>query len=55
MLTTLARHLGLELDYPGIFAIQKEAAVAYPELARMAQPEAAADGAQPVLLGAARP
>jgi NADH-quinone oxidoreductase subunit G len=55
VLAALATHLGLELDYSGIFAIQKEAAVACPELAGMAQVEAAADGAQPVLLGAARP
>jgi NADH-quinone oxidoreductase subunit G len=55
VLAALANHLGLELDYPGIFAIQKEAAVAYPELAAMAQTEVAENGAQPVLLGAARP
>jgi len=55
VLAELARHLGLELDFPGIFAIQKEAAVVYPELIGMAAAEVAADGAQPVLLGAARP
>ena len=55
VLAELGAYLGLELDYPGIFAIQKEAAAVYPELAGMAQQEVATDGAQPVLLGAARP
>ena len=55
VLAELAAHLGLELDYPGIFALQKEAAVVYPELIGMAGVAAAADGATPVLLGAARP
>jgi hypothetical protein len=55
VLAELAGHLGLELDYPGIFAIQKEAAVVYPELIGMVQEVATGGGAQPVLLGAARP
>jgi NADH dehydrogenase/NADH:ubiquinone oxidoreductase subunit G len=55
VLTELATYLGLELDYPGIFAIQKEASVVYPELIGMAEQEIAGDGALPVLLGAARP
>jgi len=55
VLAELADYLGLELDYPGIFAIQREAAVVYPELIGMVQEVATAGGAQPVLLGAARP
>jgi NADH-quinone oxidoreductase subunit G len=55
VLAELAGHLGLELDYPGIFAIQKEAAVVYPELIGMIQEVATDGGADPVLLGAARP
>jgi NADH-quinone oxidoreductase subunit G len=54
VLVELARHLGLELDYPGILAVQREAAEAHPELAGMV-PGPRPDGAQPVLLGAARP
>jgi NADH-quinone oxidoreductase subunit G len=54
-LVELAAHLGLELDHPGIHSIQREVAAAYPELATMAPGAAPAAGAQPVLLGAARP
>ena len=54
--TGLVAHLALELDYPGIFAIQKEAAAVYPELIGMTGEMAAGDDtAPPVLLGAARP
>jgi NADH-quinone oxidoreductase subunit G len=55
VLVELAAYLELELDYPGIFAIQKEAAVVYPELIGMAGEVAAGGTAPPVLLGAARP
>jgi NADH dehydrogenase/NADH:ubiquinone oxidoreductase subunit G len=55
VLVELAAYLGLELDYPGIRAVQREAAAAHPELAAMAQETAPPNGARPVLLGAARP
>jgi NADH dehydrogenase/NADH:ubiquinone oxidoreductase subunit G len=55
VLAELGNYLGLELSYPGILAVQREAAAAYPELAAMAQEPAGADRAFPVLLGAARP
>jgi len=54
VLVELAAYLGLELDYPGIVAVQRAAAAAHPELAAMVPPPPAA-GAEPVLLGAARP
>ncbi|HVD02301.1 MAG TPA: 2Fe-2S iron-sulfur cluster-binding protein [Candidatus Dormibacteraeota bacterium] len=54
VLVELAAYLGLELDYAGIVAVQRAAAAAHPELAAMVPPPPAA-GAQPVLLGAARP
>ena len=55
VLAELGSYLGLELSYPGIFAVQREAAEAYPELAAMAQELPGDSGAHPVLLGAARP
>jgi NADH-quinone oxidoreductase subunit G len=55
VLVELAAYLGLELDYPGIRAVQREAAAAHPELAAMAQETTPPNGARPVLLGAARP
>jgi NADH-quinone oxidoreductase subunit G len=56
VLTELAAHLELALDYPGIFAIQKDAAVVYPELIGMTGKMTVGDAAAPpVLLGAARP
>ena len=54
VLVALAAHLGLQLDYPGILAVQRDAAGTFPELAGML-PAPAPAGAQPVLLGAARP
>jgi NADH-quinone oxidoreductase subunit G len=55
VLVELAAYLGLELDYPGIFSLQREAAAAHPELAALAQQPPTGGGAQPVLQGAARP
>jgi hypothetical protein len=55
VLVELAAHLDLVLDYPGIFAIQKEASVVYPELIGMIGEQAVSDGPAPVLMGAARP
>jgi NADH-quinone oxidoreductase subunit G len=55
VLAELAAHLDLELDYPGIFAVQREAAMAYPELVGMTGEQATSDGPAPVLTGAARP
>jgi NADH-quinone oxidoreductase subunit G len=55
VLVELAANLGLELAYPGLLAVQRDAAAAYPELAGMVATPPPAGGAQPVLLGAARP
>jgi NADH-quinone oxidoreductase chain G len=54
VLVELAAHLGLQLDYSGILAVQRDAAATYPELAAMV-PGPPPPAAQPVLLGAARP
>jgi NADH-quinone oxidoreductase subunit G len=55
VLAELAAHLDVVLDYPGIFAIQKEASIVYPELIGMTGEQAVSEGPPPVLLGAARP
>ena len=55
VLVELAAYLGLELDFPGIFALQREAAAAHPELAALAQQPPTGGEAEPVLQGAARP
>jgi NADH-quinone oxidoreductase subunit G len=55
VLVELATYLGLELDHPGIFALQREVATAHPELAALSEVASTGDGAPPVLQGAARP
>jgi NADH-quinone oxidoreductase subunit G len=55
VLTELGVALGLDLDYAGIFAIQREAAAAIPELAALAQPPSPEPAPDPVLVGPAHP
>jgi NADH-quinone oxidoreductase subunit G len=55
VLTELGIALGLDLDYTGIFRIQREAAKAVPALAALAQHPAPEPEPVPVLLGPARP
>ena len=55
VLVELGIALGLELDYAGIFAIQREAAKAIPALAALAQPPAPDPAPEPVLVGPAHP
>jgi NADH-quinone oxidoreductase chain G len=55
VLTELGIALGLDLDYTGIFRIQREAAKAVPALAALAQHPTAEPDPVPVLLGPARP
>jgi predicted molibdopterin-dependent oxidoreductase YjgC len=55
VLCELGRAMGMDLDYMGIFPIQREAASTIPALSALAQqpdPERAPD---PVLLGPSRP
>jgi NADH-quinone oxidoreductase subunit G len=55
VLCELGAALGLQLDYAGIFPIQREVAGAYPALAALAQPPSPDPEPEPVLLGPARP
>ncbi len=55
VLTELGATLGIDLDYAGIFAIQREAAAAIPTLAALAQPPATEPAPEPVLIGPAHP
>ncbi|HEY3194824.1 MAG TPA: 2Fe-2S iron-sulfur cluster-binding protein [Candidatus Dormibacteraeota bacterium] len=55
VLIELAAVLGLDLDYAGVFAIQRDAAAAIPALAALAQPPAPEPEPQPVLVGPAHP
>jgi NADH-quinone oxidoreductase subunit G len=55
VLTELGVALGMNLDYAGVFAIQREAAAAIPELAALAQPPSAEPEPQPVLIGPTHP
>jgi len=47
--------LGLDLDFAGIFAVQRAAAQVIPALAALAQPPSAEPEARPVLVGPAHP
>jgi NADH-quinone oxidoreductase subunit G len=55
VLTELGAALGLELDYPGIFPIQREAAKTSPALAALAQSPSPEPQTGPVLVGPAHP
>src|ERR1700730_13438487 len=55
VLTELAVALGMNLDYAGVFAIQREAAASSPALAALAQPPSAEPEPEPVLIGPAHP
>ncbi len=55
VLTELGIALGMDLDYAGIFPIQREAAAQTPALAALAQTPAAVVETGPVLVGPARP
>ena len=55
VLTELAVALGMNLDYAGVFAIQREAAASIPALAALAQPPSAEPEPEPVLIGPAHP
>ena len=55
VLVELGIALGLDLDYAGIFAIQRDAAKAVPALAALAQPPAPEPEPAPVLVGPAHP
>ncbi|MEO8745314.1 MAG: 2Fe-2S iron-sulfur cluster-binding protein [Candidatus Dormiibacterota bacterium] len=54
-LTELGVALGLNLDYAGIFTIQRELASKVPALAALAQPPSPEPAPQPVLVGPAHP
>ena len=54
-LSELGAALGLDLEYTGIFAIQREMAAKIPALAALAQPPSPEPEPVPVLLGPARP
>jgi NADH-quinone oxidoreductase subunit G len=55
VLTELGVALGLNLDYAGVFAIQREVAAAIPALAALAQPPSPEPAPDPVLIGPAHP
>jgi NADH-quinone oxidoreductase subunit G len=55
VLTELGAALGVDLDYAGVFAIQRDAAAAIPAFAALAQPPAAEPEPEPVLIGPAHP
>ncbi len=55
VLTELGSALGVDLDYAGVFAIQRDAAAAIPAFAALAQPPAPEPEPQPVLVGPAHP
>jgi NADH-quinone oxidoreductase subunit G len=55
VLCELGAALGLNLDYAGIFPIQRDAADRFPELAALAQHPAADPAPEPVLIGPAHP
>jgi len=55
VLTELGSALGVDLDYAGLFAIQRDAAAAIPAFAALAQPPAPEPEPQPVLVGPAHP
>ncbi len=55
VLTELGAALGLQLDYAGIFPIQREAAAKAPALAALAQAPSPEPVAGPVLVGPAHP
>ncbi|MDQ6878903.1 MAG: NADH-quinone oxidoreductase subunit NuoG [Candidatus Dormibacteraeota bacterium] len=55
VLCELAAALGLHLDFPGIFPIQREIANLIPALGALAQPPSAEPEPVPVLVGPARP
>jgi hypothetical protein len=55
VLSDLLVVLGLKADYKGVADVQRQAAVAHPELAALAEPPGPAPDAHPTLLGAARP
>ena len=55
VLCELGIALGLELDYAGIFQIQRDAAKAVPALAELAQPPSPEPAPVPVLVGPAHP
>ena len=55
VLCELGAALGLELDYPGIFPIQRDAAAKAPALAALAQAPSPEPEPRPVLVGPAHP
>ena len=55
VLTELGVALGLNLDYAGVFAIQRDAVAALPALAALAQAPAPEPAPDPVLIGPAHP
>jgi NADH-quinone oxidoreductase chain G len=55
VLCELGAALGLSLDYPGIFPIQRDAADRFPTLAALAQHPAPDPAPEPVLIGPAHP
>jgi NADH-quinone oxidoreductase subunit G len=55
VLCELGAALGVELDYFGIFQIQRDVATGYAALAALAQPPSPAPEPAPVLMGPARP
>ncbi len=55
VLTEVGATLGMDLDYAGIFAIQREAATAIPALTALAQPPSIEPAPEPVLIGPAHP
>ena len=55
VLNELGVALGLDFDYAGIFAIQREAAAAIPALAALAQPPSPEPAPEPVLIGPTHP
>ena len=55
VLCELGAALGLQLDYAGIFPIQREVARTYDALAALAQPPSPDPEPEPVMLGPARP
>ena len=55
VLCELGRALGMDLDYLGIFPIQREAATAIPALSALSQQPDPEPEPDPVLLGPSRP
>jgi NADH-quinone oxidoreductase chain G len=55
VLTEIAQRLGLDVDYAGIFQLQRDAAAAIPAFAALADPPAPDPQPTPVLYGPARP